>query len=210
MIIFGTRGVTWSGERGEFACPGCGGARRMYVRKTVRRFFTLYFIPVIPLDKIGEYVECQQCRGTYNNNVFDFDPAALQAKQRAEFVEHFKRIMILAAMSKGQISDKRREAMRAQYHTLTGGELSYAEIGKEFALASQAKIRPADYAQRFAGNLNEHGKELVIKAVFSVLRADGPLTQQEQDLVHDLATALNMSSAHYRGILAECEQGQLE
>ena len=51
MIIFGTRGVTWNGESGEFVCPGCGGTTQQYTRKTIRRFFTLYFIPLIPLDR---------------------------------------------------------------------------------------------------------------------------------------------------------------
>ena len=53
MIIFGTRGVTFTPEKGEFFCPGCC-AERSFARKSVRRFFTLYFIPLVPLDKLGE------------------------------------------------------------------------------------------------------------------------------------------------------------
>src|SRR5258708_6295186 len=73
MIIFGTRGVTWNGESGEFVCPGCGGTTQQYTRKTIRRFFTLYFIPLIPLDKLGEYIECQHCRNTYNEQVLSYN-----------------------------------------------------------------------------------------------------------------------------------------
>ena len=45
MIIFGTRGVTFGGHAGEFHCPGCGWTPQPYEHKTVRRFFTQYFIP---------------------------------------------------------------------------------------------------------------------------------------------------------------------
>ena len=56
FIIFGTRGVTSKKDRGQFQCPQCGSGCE-YVHKSVRRFFTLYFIPVIPLDHLGEIAE---------------------------------------------------------------------------------------------------------------------------------------------------------
>ena len=51
MIIFGTRGVKSTLSQGQFDCPQCG-SNRAYKHKKVTRFFTLYFIPVIPLGKI--------------------------------------------------------------------------------------------------------------------------------------------------------------
>jgi tellurite resistance protein len=205
MIIFGTRGVTLTKESGEFACPGCGGSRQTYTRKTVRRFFTLYFVPIIPLNKVGEYLECQRCRNSYNEQVLSFDPAAQQAKQKAEFIEHLKRIMILAALADGRVDDEELDVIRDLYKKLTGATLGGADFERELALAGKAGISPAEYSQRFAGNLNEHGKEMVIKAVHSVLAAGGGLGQDEHDLLSDLASAMNVSGAHYRGILAELE-----
>jgi uncharacterized membrane protein YebE (DUF533 family) len=202
MIIFGTRGVTWTGESGEFNCPGCGGSRQNYTRKTVRRFFTLYFIPVIPLNKVGEFIECQRCHNTYNEQVLRFDPAAEQAKKRAEFIEHLKRVMILTALADGQVDDAERDAIRQQYQSLSGATLSGADLERELALGRQAAISPAEYSRRFAGELNDHGKEIVIRSVHSVLIAGGVLEQPEHDLLNDLATALQISEAHFRGILA--------
>jgi DnaJ-domain-containing protein 1 len=45
----------------------------------------------------------------------------------------------------------------------------------------------------------------VIKAVFLVLAAAGELGPDEQDVLNDLAEALNLSRAHFRGILAELD-----
>ena len=60
FIVFGWRGITYTIGKGSFHCPGCG-CQQMYRHRRSRRFFTLYFIPLIPLDKIGEFVECQIC-----------------------------------------------------------------------------------------------------------------------------------------------------
>jgi uncharacterized membrane protein YebE (DUF533 family) len=207
MIIFGTRGVTWNGESGEFVCPGCGGTTQQYTRKTIRRFFTLYFIPLIPLDKLGEYIECQHCRNTYNEQVLNYNPAAMQEKARAEFVEHVKRIMVLAAIVHGRIDEAKLDAIRETYRDLSGTTLSNFDIQQELALARQAKGGMPAYAARFAGNLNEHGKEMVLKSVLAVLAADeGMIGQEELDLLNELAASMNVSQAHLRGILAELNE----
>ena len=207
MIIFGTRGVTWNGETGEFACPGCGGTTQTYKHKTVRRFFTLYFIPIIPLDKIGEYIECQTCHKTYNDAVLSYDPAAQQEKARAEFLDHVKRTLILAAIDQGQVDEAKYNAIRETFRDISGTTLSNFDIQQEMTLARQAKGGMAAYAGRFAESLNEHGKEMVLKAVFGVLLADEvALEPDDLRLVNDLAAVMNVSQAHLRGILAELNE----
>lgn len=69
FILFGFRGITYGKGKGTFQCPYCE-EQTSYERKRVRRFFTLFFIPLIPLDLLLEYVECRRC---YHN----FRPEAL-------------------------------------------------------------------------------------------------------------------------------------
>jgi len=61
LIIFGSKGVTSTVGTGDFQCPACGKPAP-YEHKRMRRFFTLYWIPLIPLDTLGEYVQCLNCR----------------------------------------------------------------------------------------------------------------------------------------------------
>ncbi len=70
FILFGTKGVTSTADEGDFYCPSCE-EKRGYKLKRVRRFFSLFFIPIIPLDKLGEYVECTNCGSTYNTPVLE-------------------------------------------------------------------------------------------------------------------------------------------
>jgi zinc ribbon protein len=64
LIIFGRRTMSKIVQRGAFNCPRCGPGRQ-FAHKQVKRWFTLYFIPVIPMGTVGSYVECQQCAATF-------------------------------------------------------------------------------------------------------------------------------------------------
>jgi zinc-ribbon family len=60
----GSRGREVDVGSGQFYCPSCG-IERPYKHKRIGRYFTLYFIPVFQIEKLGEYVECQACHKVY-------------------------------------------------------------------------------------------------------------------------------------------------
>lgn len=60
MIIFGTKVRHKTIGEGEFFCPKCQVTAR-YIHKQAVRSFTLYFIPIFPIQQLGDFVECQQC-----------------------------------------------------------------------------------------------------------------------------------------------------
>ena len=73
LIIWGTKGVEGVKESGQFFCPSCIG-NVPYDHKRIRRFFTLYFIPLIPLGTLQEWVECKQCGGSFETEVLQMQP----------------------------------------------------------------------------------------------------------------------------------------
>jgi uncharacterized tellurite resistance protein B-like protein len=80
IIIFGTRGVTSTIKDGRFHCPQCD-TEKSYRHRKVTQFFTLYFIPVIPLGAKGTYVECQSCRNTYVERVLELSAIRVAVAQ---------------------------------------------------------------------------------------------------------------------------------
>ncbi len=68
MIIFGTRNKFKTVGTGQFYCPHCQ-MQRTYEKKQAKRYFALYFVPLIPMGDIGEFVECTTCHTTYNVEV---------------------------------------------------------------------------------------------------------------------------------------------
>ena len=68
LILFG---ATEKGERiggGTFPCPVCHSTQR-YALMQGRRHFTLFFIPVLPLDRTGQYVQCEGCKSKFDPRV---------------------------------------------------------------------------------------------------------------------------------------------
>ncbi|MBI5957846.1 MAG: zinc-ribbon domain-containing protein [Chloroflexi bacterium] len=68
FIIFGTRVRHSVIGEGQFYCPKCQ-AKRAYKHKRASRYFTLYFVPLIPMGKMGEFIECQACGIAFETSV---------------------------------------------------------------------------------------------------------------------------------------------
>ncbi|MEO1972861.1 MAG: hypothetical protein ABGX07_14975, partial [Pirellulaceae bacterium] len=82
-----------------------------YSLKQVRNFFTLYFIPVIPLNIAGRFIECHSCGTCYEEEVLSYDPEI----ERAETAAQMLRIMVLAALA-----DERRAALSDELRSARG------------------------------------------------------------------------------------------
>ena len=68
LIIWGLRVFFHTTGEGVFHCQRCGGDRH-YRQRSGRKFFTLFFVPIIPLSKVGEHVVCTTCRTRYHPDV---------------------------------------------------------------------------------------------------------------------------------------------
>jgi tellurite resistance protein len=200
LIIFGTRGVTTTAESGDFFCPACDKKRR-YDHKLVRRFFTLYFIPLIPMGTVGEYIECQTCRGTYKPAVLAYDPDAHDKKLEAEFLAAIKRVMVLMMLADKKIEESEIETIQAVYEKLAKKPLARSDVDAEVAAAQKDGRSLARYLETLVGSLNDNGKESVVKAAFFVASADGKVTEDETRLLAELAAALEMSPTHFKGVV---------
>lgn len=66
MIIFGTKVRHKNVGEGDFFCPKCQ-ATTHYIQKRAVRSFTLYFIPIFPIQQLGEFVECQRCGAAFES-----------------------------------------------------------------------------------------------------------------------------------------------
>jgi len=75
LLFIGPRGVTRTHARGLFHCPHCD-VPRSYAYWRIRRFFALFFVPVVPLPGERAFVQCGFCRRA-------FDPAILATEAKA-------------------------------------------------------------------------------------------------------------------------------
>ena len=73
LIIWGTQTTPRCEAKGSFDCPRCS-MRRTYALMAIKRWFTLYFLPVIPLGTRGRYVQCESCAETYSLEILGLPP----------------------------------------------------------------------------------------------------------------------------------------
>ena len=200
MIIFGTKGVTTTPEKGRFHCPTCGPETGFRWRR-VRRFFTLYFIPLIPLNRLGEYIECDRCKGTYDPQVLHYDPQRIADEFEAEFHKVVRKVMVAMVLADGSIDDAESRMVCGIYQEITGRPMFPGDVQREAGELRSAGATIESILGIVLGSLNNTGKERVIEAAWRVAMADGEFHQTEQVLLARIAGILEISSSHYQGLL---------
>jgi tellurite resistance protein len=199
IIIYGTRGMTSVGGMGQFHCPSCG--QSAYQHKKVRRWFTFFFIPMIPLDLAGEYVECGKCFGTYDLEILSYDPAAEQAEFEAVFHTAIRRTMVKMCLADGVVDPEEVTVIREIYAKLAGVEISEEDVREEIAEAMTDTRTVQQYLKDGIGMFNLHAKELIVKAAFFVAAADGEFQVEEQKLLNNIGAALQMSKDQFQAVM---------
>ena len=201
MILFGTRGIKSTIKSGSFYCPQCE-SNKPYRHQKVTTFFTIYFVPLIPLKSAGEFVECNHCKGT-------FIPRILTSKntKNEEFLAIYqktiKHAMILIMLADGVIDNNEKKVVLDIINKFGKNDLSISELEREIEIIRKGNNDLNTYLKTIGSSLNEHGKEVIIKCAISVAYADGNLDKSELDLIYKMSKSMGMSSAHLKGILSE-------
>jgi hypothetical protein len=71
LILFGTKDRRIVVADGRFVCPKCG-VKRGYEVISIKEWFTLFFVPIIPTandEEREEFVECKTCKKAYDADV---------------------------------------------------------------------------------------------------------------------------------------------
>src|SRR5690349_18405314 len=140
MIIFGTRTMPSKRQEGHFHCPRCS-AKQPYNRVNVNRWFTLYFIPVIPMGSAGEYIECLSCAGTYKPEVLSYNPDAA----RQETLDTIRRSLTLFMAAAGRTSMDDVRKLQEAILDVFGEQVSGSAISQDLQHAQRAQVPLGPY-----------------------------------------------------------------
>ena len=199
LIIFGLRVFYRTIAQGTFHCRRCGGDRQ-YRHRAGRRWFTLFFLPVIPLNTVGEHVQCTTCRTRYVTDVLSQPTtaqmqAALPAGMRAA----------VSAMVRSGDPASPVSRQRAIEAVIGSGVPNYDEAMLNADLMQPFEtIRPA--LNQVGGQLTIQAREWYLTEVIRIALADGPLTEVERTTAGGIAGDLGMTPAQALGVIALTEQ----
>jgi len=200
LIIWGIRVFFRTTGQGMFHCPRCGGDRQ-YRRRGGRRFLTLFFLPVIPLTRAGEHVQCTTCRAR-------FHVGALRAPTAAQMQAALPAGMRAAAAAMLRAGDQdsfpaRNRAIQA----ITGaGAQGYGDAALDADLAEPDSAGAPALAQ-VGAQLAVPAREWFLAEVVRIGMTDGPLTGAEREAAHAVGAGLGMTLAQVLGVIMLTEQG---
>ena len=230
IIIFGTRGVRSTVKEGNFICPQCADQRN-YKHKKVTQFFTLYFIPLIPLGNKGEYVECLSCRNTYVTRVLELSQLA-QEKSRPqnssggsaaigamgiaaaqsnatidiepEKNKVIKKLLIMMILADGVVDNAEIQTFHRVYKESTGQVV--VDLIKDMDEVRTENKSAYQYLKGVVNFINQEGKEAILKASMQIAAADGAIDPSEIRMVENFGKALEMKPAEVKVIIESIKQ----
>lgn len=201
--ILGQRFFFATTGQGSCHCERCGGDR-VYRQLTGRRWLTVLLVPVMPLGKAPDHLQCTICGTRYRLDLLGLPTvaqmqSALPAGTRA------------AAVAMLRAGDPRSASARQwAVEVIRGaGQTGYDDAALEAELA-----RAPRSAQELSGLLNALATQLVDQArwwfladVVRIGLAGGPLTQRQRTTALQIGAQLGMGPERARDVITMTEQG---
>jgi tellurite resistance protein len=202
FLIFGLRAYFRTIGQGTFHCQRCGGDRG-YRERTGRRWFHLFFIPLIPLLSVGEHVRCSTCHTSYRVEVLAMPTAAQMQAALPAGMRAAATAMLRAGDPSSPVA--RRRAIEA----ISGAGLDgYDDAALDADLASSAgpdweTARPLN---KLALQLAVQAREWLLADLVRIGLADGLLSEEERHAARQIAANLGMTVAQAYGVISMTEE----
>ncbi|MEQ1700375.1 MAG: zinc ribbon domain-containing protein [Ilumatobacteraceae bacterium] len=199
LLVWGFKILFKTIGEGQFHCPSCGCDRR-YDHRQGRRWFTLFWIPIIPLKAAGMIVQCTVCKQQYNEKVLQLPTSAETATSIG-----FARRAIAAHMV--MVSDNTtvaREAAVAMMRESGMTDYDMAQLDVDRETSDWERVR--SWGQHLGSALSPAGAEAMLLAAARVAAADEAITDAERSVINDLGAAFGLTPVHIEGIIASANQ----
>jgi uncharacterized tellurite resistance protein B-like protein len=195
MVLFGTKGGANELGRGVFYCPQCTSDQR-YVHIEIVRKGHLYFVPLVNLGSVGEYVECQHCGGQ-----FDVSVLTLPTRDSLESSLNAAIRGAIAAMIRAdlKIDDRETDLGRRLVKELTGEDLSPSQ--QKLDIRRGLADTPERLFDEISDHLSEQGKVQILEACVLVAAADGQIEEREAEMLAGFAVDLGIPKAYVPSII---------
>lgn len=200
ILIWGFKILFKVVGNGVFSCPNCGQDRN-YERREARRWFTFFWIPIIPLKVIGSVIRCSYCHN-------DFRESALQrptAAQTTDLLQNAVRGVMVNVLRQGGATHPAARQAAVQEIVLAGASgYQDANLDQDFPVV------PQDLSQMLGAltaQMPQSGREALLAGAVRVALADGPLNPGEQAVVNAVGAALGMSPAYVSGVVGSVGSG---
>jgi tellurite resistance protein len=212
LIIFGTRGrITGTAphETLKNACPNCNSNLEL---KDLKRWFTLFFIPIFPFDTIESFYQCTNCDSSYKRSARE---ALLGNSQNKEEIEQeakklFGKTLIACmthmAFIDGELSPLELEEIEKVKSSFSDFSAELEDVFTKVKTSSN----PEEYVYTL---LRQSSEELTSQAIMNiiglsatVLLADGKIDKEEEKLLKEYLLVCGIPKDMYSTIIEKVQQ----
>ena len=211
FLFFGSRNVRRTLQQGEFRCPRCRSVQR-YERVFAQPHAHVYFVPLFKVGQGQEYVRCEQCRGRFHPSVLGPPIAAVAdragsgpaADQRAGLVAATAAALSAVALADGPASEVEVEAIARELGDVAGARVAVEDVRRAVAATAAGDVeRAARVVRAAAVGERSEVREAIVTALLRVSAAEGDPSPAAAAAVRQLASALDVTPVHLRGIVAD-------
>jgi hypothetical protein len=191
---------------GQFYCPSCR-QHCAYALRQPRKWGTIYWIPIVPLEKSDPYVECALCHKTYPEAALRQDAADAQRQfdaqraREADLSRMLCEVMVLIAGEKHSVSPHLCGLIANAVRRLIQIEMPQDDVLAAIAAGPDESEAVLRNVEQQAASLTDRGREIVLRA--AVVAAPKPLTKRSGALAIEIGRRLGMQSDAVEATLAE-------
>lgn len=201
LIVFGFTVRFSTTASVVFFCPTCGGDRAG-LRRSARRWFTVFWIPVVPLRRMGEVVECHACHTRHHPDVADQPTTA----ELAEHLTTAVRVLTAMIVRTGPAPHPalRDAAVTHVARSVPGyspATLDSDAAGIDPALAEQ-------YTVPLAHGLEVGGKERLLADLVQICLAADTITADQRRVIDRAGRGLGLTPVHVTGVVTSEVSGR--
>lgn len=234
MILIGTMNWTSTRLRGFFRCPDCGSTQNFRLRAS-RPFLTLYFIPVLPIGGLQEYVQCTTCKNSYETDVLALTmlpsnyatissefaaktipsgPASVdnhqdrtpQSPRQIPLSEDLLKVIALIMVEDGHVTEKEISLARRLYENMLAEKLSREELGRMCAYVQQQRLSTLSFLATAQNRRNYEEKMLMAQAIFGVAGADGEISPKRLQSLVKAQAILGLDEVEFQRAISQTAQ----
>ena len=196
LLIWGFRSILKVLGVGEFHCPRCE-ADTAYKLVRPRRWFTFFFIPLIPLSWGEPFVQCERCKGTYREQILQ----APTNKQLGYMLALGARAMYAKAVGAAfahseHMIERAVEALRP----FTDDGYNEANLIADVEAFRDQPLQ--QYLAPLGTSVMLEGRESLLSGLVSYVQSDGTPSPAVDAIIQESAANLGLTAAHLAGIVA--------